>query len=177
MKVTSNMPENVTFVGYAQSKTGKVLTLWEVECLKCGRKRNVKRADHAKSHAGKICKFCSNKKNHPQGEHRGIRISFIEKFRLQGASRNKQWNLSYDDVADQADRQNRKCALSGTDLIFSGDFNTITASLDRIDNSKGYESGNVQWVHKHINMMRGTLPIETFKKLCKQVTNNNREKW
>ncbi len=163
------MPKNVVFAGHAKSRTGKILTLWEVECLKCGRKRNVKRKDHAKRHAEKICKFCSNKKNHPQGEYRGIRISFIEKFRLQGESRNKQWNLSYDDVADQADKQNRRCALSGIDLTFNGDFSTITASLDRIDNSKGYEPNNIQWTHKSINMMRGSLNINDFISICERI--------
>lgn len=176
MNARSDMPKNVKSAGHAKSKTGKIVTLWEVECLKCGRKRSVKRADHAKRHASKICKFCSSRNNHPQGEHRGIRISFIEKYRIQGLSRNKIWKLSYDDLANQADAQNRKCALSGFDLIFSGDFNQITASLDRIDNSKGYEAGNIQWVHKEINMMRGPLSIDRFIELCKSVS-RNKVKW
>lgn len=172
MEITKNMPPNVKFFGYAKSKSGKHITQWEVECLNCGRKRNIKRADHARSHAEKICKFCSNKKNHPQGEHRGIRISFIDKFKIQGKSRGKEWSLSNDDVADQADIQNRKCALSGLDLTFSGDFNQITASLDRIDNNKGYKKGNIQWVHKQINMMRGTLSLERFKELCSVIASH-----
>lgn len=169
MELTKNMPSNVRFFGYTKTKSGKNITQWEVECLHCGRKRNVKRADHAKRHAEKICKFCSSRKNNPQGEHRGIRLSFIEKFKIQGKSRGKNWNLSHDDVADQADIQNRKCALSGVDLVFTGDFNQITASLDRIDNKKGYEKGNIQWVHKQINMMRGILTLERFKELCSAV--------
>lgn len=164
------MPSNVCFIGYATSKSGKTVTLWEVQCLKCKRKRTVKRADHAKSHASKVCKFCSNKNNHPQGEYRGIRISFIEKYRLQGLARGKLWNLSHDDVANQADKQNRKCALSGIDLCFVGDFKDITASLDRINNEIGYEVGNIQWVHKDINMMRGQLSIEKFLSLCKSIS-------
>jgi len=37
-----------------------------------------------------------------------------------------------------------------------------TASLDRIDSSKGYESGNIQWVHKQLNNMKQALPENEF---------------
>jgi hypothetical protein len=71
-------------------------------------------------------------------------------------------------------KQDRKCALSGENIYFpkvtkeSG-----TASLDRIDSSKGYIKGNVQWVHKHINLMKNRLTQERFIEMCKLVTNNN----
>lgn len=170
MKISNDMPINVSFAGYAKSKSGKTLTLWEVECLKCNRKRKVKRADHAKSHAEKNCKFCSNKKNHPQGDFRGIRISFFNKYNLNAKARSINWNITIDDAADLVEFQSYECALSGIPLIFNGDFNQITASLDRIDNSKGYEVGNIQWVHKEINMMRGSLSIDRFTELCEFVS-------
>jgi hypothetical protein len=172
MKISNDMPLNVSFAGYSKSKSGKTLTIWEVECLNCNKKRKVKRADHAKSHAGKNCKFCSNKKNHPQGDHRGIRISFFNKYCLSAKSRSLNWSITIDDAADLAEFQLFKCALSGIPLIFNGDFNQITASLDRIDNSKGYEIGNIQWVHKEINMLRGTLSIDRFIELCEFVVSS-----
>lgn len=49
-----------------------------------------------------------------------------------------------------------------------------TASLDRIDSSKGYVEGNVHWVHKDINIMKWDFPLETFIKMCKFVAENNR---
>jgi hypothetical protein len=48
-----------------------------------------------------------------------------------------------------------------------------TASIDRIDNSKGYIPGNVQWVHKDINYMRGGLSIMEFIIFCRQVVKHN----
>lgn len=69
-------------------------------------------------------------------------------------------------------KQDRKCALSGLPLKFPlGKRDTFTASLDRIDNSKGYIQGNVQWLHKDINKMKNTHDQEYFIKLCLLVAN------
>lgn len=79
--------------------------------------------------------------------------------------------------------QNRKCALTGVDLCFHNlkrhDPKTYngnchpdsngTASLDRIDSSKGYVIGNVQWVHKDINIMKLDHSVDYFIKLCEMV--------
>ena len=53
-------------------------------------------------------------------------------------------------------KQNKKCALSGIDLIFEANHGKIEGniSLDRIDSQKGYTINNVQWVHKDINFMK-----------------------
>ena len=177
IKRMSDMPTNVNYSGNAQTKSGKIVSIWEVHCLSCGRIRKIKRADHAKSHAEKPCKFCSNKNNHPQNDYRGMRISFINKYRFSAKSRNKEWLLSNDDLANLVDSQKNLCALTGMELKFKGDFDQITASLDRIDNSKGYITGNIQWVHKDVNMMRGSLSIKRFKDLCKMVAETNKVKW
>lgn len=71
-------------------------------------------------------------------------------------------------------QQNRKCSLSGVDLMISGATQYNTASIDRIDSSKGYEIGNIQWVHKHINMMKRTYDQGYFIDLCKKVAENNK---
>ena len=68
--------------------------------------------------------------------------------------------------------QNGICALSGIKLKISTrvtDGINTTASLDRIDSSKGYIEGNVQWVHKDINKIKWGLSTETFIKYCRKV--------
>ena len=52
-----------------------------------------------------------------------------------------------------------RCSLSNRQLSFEKSHskaihNQGTASLDRIDSSKGYIEGNVQWIHKDINYMK-----------------------
>jgi len=76
-------------------------------------------------------------------------------------------------------KQCAKCALTGVpiDIVdnYRDDYLKQTASLDRIDNSKGYVPGNVQWVHKIINIMRNKLDINEFKNWCKLVYLHNKE--
>lgn len=67
--------------------------------------------------------------------------------------------------------QERKCALSGLDIVI-GSNGFGTASIDRIDSSRGYEEGNIQWVHKHINFMKRTYSVDYFVDLCCKVANH-----
>jgi hypothetical protein len=60
--------------------------------------------------------------------------------------------------------------------ILDGDVNVSvehTASLDRIDSSKGYCEDNVQWVHKDINRMKNTFDQDYFISLCKLIAENS----
>jgi len=72
-------------------------------------------------------------------------------------------------------KQNGKCKLTGLDITLpvSGK-DKFTASVDRIDSSKGYIIGNVQWVHQHINRMKNTFEQDHFIQMCKLVANNVR---
>lgn len=66
-------------------------------------------------------------------------------------------------------KQGGTCALSGVPLQFSSNHSLNTASLDRIDSSKGYEKGNVQFVHKHLNFMKRTYSQDYFIEMCGSV--------
>lgn len=73
------------------------------------------------------------------------------------------WNLFLE--------QRRRCALSGVTLTFpkKGKDRFYTASLDRIDSSKGYVLDNVQWVHKDINIMKNKFDNKYFINVCREV--------
>jgi hypothetical protein len=65
--------------------------------------------------------------------------------------------------------QEKKCALSGLEIGFAianRKNSDTTASLDRIDSSKGYTRDNVQWVHKNINIMKRMYLIKIILYLC-----------
>lgn len=75
------------------------------------------------------------------------------------------FELSLEFIADLLESQNYKCALSGLPIsAIEG-----TASLDRIDSSKGYTEDNVQWLHKDINMMKRHYKQGYFIHMCKLV--------
>ena len=65
--------------------------------------------------------------------------------------------------------QGGKCAITGIDISIKA----RTASLDRIDSSIGYTEGNVQWLHKDVNMMKRHYSMEYFVKLCALVAKNS----
>jgi hypothetical protein len=86
-------------------------------------------------------------------------------------ARNLEFNLTKKYVWDLYLKQDKKCIFTGLPVIFDVKGKT-TASIDRIDNSKGYIEGNIQIVHKSINIMRGATDVELFKYLCTLVAKN-----
>lgn len=79
------------------------------------------------------------------------------------ARRNREFSITIEEAWDLFRKQDGKCAISGVPLKFVRQYQTSqqkgdqTASLDRIDSSKGYVLGNVQWVHKTINKLKNIL--------------------
>lgn len=79
-------------------------------------------------------------------------------------------------VWDLYEKQHRKCALSGISIVFgiaNHKQTETTASLDRIDSTKGYIKGNVQWVHKTVNIMKNIFDNTLFINLCKKIAELN----
>jgi hypothetical protein len=71
--------------------------------------------------------------------------------------------------------QGGKCKLSNVDIFLPKSWKdrSYSASLDRINSNLGYVIGNVQWVHKHINVMKNTFPEDMFIYLCNKVAEKN----
>lgn len=85
--------------------------------------------------------------------------------------RNLEFNISFEYAIQLLELQNYTCKLSGIIICFAKDYvshshGETTASLDRIDSSKGYIEGNVQWVHKDINRMKQEFSQEKFLEYC-----------
>lgn len=145
-------------------------TRWVVKC-DCGNVREVYKQTLINGTA-KSCGKCHDRKNWKGcGEISGNYWSCVR----QGANRRKipfdipiqyGWKLYL--------QQQKKCAISGLEVSFiknysSGGKGGQTASLDRIDSSKGYVKGNVQWVHKAVNVMKWNMTEDYFFKVCKAI--------
>jgi len=100
----------------------------------------------------------------------------------QGASsRNLELNITIEDAWNVYLQQNGKCAISGVDIMLRGQeigisskyvHEKTTASLDRIDSSKGYTIDNIQWIHKDLNQMKSDRTMETFLYWIKTIYEN-----
>lgn len=81
--------------------------------------------------------------------------------------------ITKDDMLEQFNKQNQLCALTGIklEIYLERDlYTSTTASLDRIDNTKGYLKDNIQWVHKKINALKNDFEQSEFLNWCKLIT-------
>lgn len=134
---------------------------------------------------GKVssCNRCANNKRVGQNHHRRtgygpIGGSMWSKIKCHAHERGIIFNITVEYAVSIFSIQGGFCALSGLPIHFPTRFKVLssgTASLDRIDNKKGYEVGNVRWVHKHINLMRSNHSDEAFIDLCKHVVIHNKK--
>lgn len=165
--------------------------MYKVQCS-CG-KIESRRKDHVLSGRTKECKVCSCKTTlrlHPnpvfsKRSHKGVGAISLTLWRAirNGAKiRNIPFEISIEFAWNLFVKQAGKCALSGVYLSISSDlkscnpdYSKITASLDRKNSFLGYTEENVQWVHKVINRMKGTLSDEEFKAVCTEVSNHKSE--
>lgn len=81
----------------------------------------------------------------------------IKKRAITNSRRVVTFELTIEYLWDLFEIQNRKCALSGVALCMLPR-SAANVSLDRIDSRLGYIEGNVQWVHKHVNIMKNSFP-------------------
>ena len=102
---------------------------------------------------------------------------YVYGLKFSALKRKITWDLDGWYLMNLFEKQNRQCAISGYDIVFCETTerpNEQTASLDRIDSSKGYLEGNVQWVHKDVNKMKWDLDQDTFIKWCKIITERHK---
>lgn len=152
------------------------------ECLcDCGKNKTI-RVDDIKSGRAISCGCHSKNRWNMVGDKnpyfKGVgelRQTKYSEIKRQALKRDKEFNVSIEYLWEMYEEQDRKCSLTNLPIIFgrNGYRNETSASLDRIDNSKGYIEGNVRWVLKDINMIRGSYDTDYFIKLCCAVAESN----
>lgn len=175
---------------YSSIKVGDVFGDWvvindpfmdryaKVPCrCKCGLECDVD-AYTLVSNKSKSCKTCSlprlTKKNPSWKGYEEIPASWFRRFRSYSKI---EFSIDMEDVWDLYLKQKRICALTGLPISFKNDRERgskhsgirCTASIDRIDSSKGYTKDNIQLVHKDVNIMKNAFDQTYFVELCKAV--------
>jgi hypothetical protein len=138
---------------------------WCSTCAGCNCEQAYTRKDHAKqsSVSDWRCKKCrALDKSFSANLSVGYEQRVFNKFKKSAFSRGLEWTVSKE--------FDGKCALTGWAIDIA--YGNETASLDRIDSSKGYVVGNVQWVHSMVNMCKNKYPEQDFIDMCLAVTKN-----
>ena len=136
----------------------------------CG---NQKKVDRGALLAGatKSC-GCIKKNWKGYGQISGQQFSRI---RYSATIRKLDFKISIEYIWELFLLQNKKCSLTGVSLHlepnYMGKISKNTASLDRIDSSKGYIEGNVQWVHQKVNIIKNDLSEQELYDWCKLIIN------
>ena len=169
--------EKFTYWTVIDSKPVKDRKNWKVLCqCECGNEMLV-RVAALRNGLSKGCKCKSGMKVTSVGN---LSLTLFSRFKKSAKVRGIEFNDNVDMnfLSKLFVKQDSKCAISGLELILETSLcrgkgkSNITASLDRIDSSKGYIKGNVQWVHKHINIMKNKFDNNYFIEICKQIANN-----
>lgn len=144
---------------------------WNVVCLLCS-KQYVARTDTIKKNTFG-CSECA-RLNAPKGNAsiywRGgkyISAIFLSNVVRGARKRNIDCDISIDDLDNLWEKQQGRCAYTNRKLSIATD--GCTASLDRIDSSKGYYIGNVQYLHKDVNVSKWAMKEETFFQMVKEI--------
>lgn len=89
---------------------------------------------------------------------------------VNSAKKRRSTTMTPADLADIYEQQEKRCALTGVELTFIHGSGTVwtNASIDRIDNSKGYEIGNVRLVTYAANVARNSMADDTFLAFCRR---------
>lgn len=117
----------------------------------------------------KSCPKCAYKKAFKGYEK--ISITYYKQLKSAAKRRGYVFEISIEYMWGVFKKQKEKCNFTGLDLVLtnSNHFKKQTASLDRIDSTKGYVEGNVQWVHKDVNKMKMDLPEKEFFRIVKLI--------
>ena len=105
--------------------------------------------------------------------------SELARIKAGAKNRNLEFSVSPEYIWNLFLEQDRKCKYTGIELFFARNnleyrMGESNASLDRIDSSLGYVEGNVHWIHKRINIMKGNMGEQEFLDFCEAVTYKNK---
>jgi hypothetical protein len=130
-----------------------------------------------KNGKSKGCLKCNNprpgEKNPLWGGYENISGKYYGRIKRNAEKRNIVFDLSIEYLNQVLVEQNFKCKLSQVPIYFSHskkDNYEATASVDRINSNLGYIIGNIQWIHKDVNLMKNHFNQEYFIELCKKIS-------
>lgn len=164
----------VALIFIRKDKFGKAL--WKVRC-DCG-KEKVINASGMK--AGIVLSCGCYKKEKLSTGYEGLSGAYWRKIHKAALQRDFEFTITIKEAWELFLKQDKKCALSGVPLIMctnNDQYYIQTASLDRIDSTKGYTLDNIQWVHKRVNFLKRDYPESELVFWCTKIANKLKDKF
>jgi hypothetical protein len=130
-------------------------------CMMVGGRSSLRRGDQIRKDKLAAHALCGD-----------VPLWYFRNMQYKAGKRGFCFDVSVEYLNDLYQKQGRRCSLSGRLLEFrfrGKDIRGMTASLDRIDSSLGYVEGNLQWVHKVVNMEKKTMNNAEFIEWCGEI--------
>jgi hypothetical protein len=97
---------------------------------------------------------------------------FIRSINLRSLQQNKEKGATLQDLKDIWDQQKGICPITGWELVLKQQNLPNQASIDRIDNSKGYVKENIRFVALIANYCRNNFTDQQVLDFCSAVVHN-----
>lgn len=163
----------LSFVSVAKSLKGASQCIWKCDC---GKEFTCNKFDviYGKRKSCGCSQYKINKHHKSWKGYEEISGSYWNTIRVSAKKRKLKMSVSIKDVWQLFIKQNRMCALTGVPIIFQSKCEVWdgTASLDRIDSTRGYTLDNIQWVHKVVNMMKQQVTQQEFIEWCQKIVDH-----
>lgn len=161
---------------------GRLFPLVTMPCTVCGKPTSI-RSNNA--HLGAKCSLeCRREASRVQaaGARKRSPSSLLQalltqcKFRAK--KRGMEFDLTFDWANTKLEEQGGKCAISGVEMIASNApaksrSHKFTATIDRIDSTKGYTKDNVQLVTYIANICKNAFTMEDVMEFAVNVVRTN----
>ena len=159
----------LTVISLSKRQSGSK-RFWNCKC-ECGKTSEVV-SGNLKTGKTQSCGCSHNRKNITSARWTGYKKipgSYLCKIKAGAKQRNLNFDVSINYLWNLFVTQSECCAYSAMSLTFGDENNAQTASLDRINSKIGYIEGNLQWVHKDINLMKNKFSDDYFLELCRKI--------
>lgn len=142
-----------------------LLKSYKAKCVNCNNTFDFETQLNYKMSNG-ICHFCLHKVTNRRTLIPDYEVLY-NRFKKMAKRRNIEFTITQDYIRGLLEGSKRKCMISGYKLSIN------EMSLDRIDSNIGYVPGNVELVHKKINIAKHVQDKENFINMCKLISSNN----
>lgn len=164
-KVGDEFPNGKRLIELIGSHPKFRTNLWMWECIKCGTVGGPSLTNSiTRPREPRCCMDMSKEKGPRWNGYMEISGTYLGSSRKGAVRRGLEFSVSPEYLWEVWEKQNGKCRYSGRKLAHG-----VDASIDRIDSSKGYVTGNIQWVHKDINKIKSDFQESEFLSICKDV--------